>query len=235
MNYLYDVVVSHTRTAPVSHSVRRRASQWYLDLDEAPPLPKVLRPLAQVRARDHVGAPNRGLRQNVDALLRERGLEPPGGRMTMLAHPRVAGYVFDPLSLYWCFDPAGELRYVVAEVHNTYGEAHAYVITPDSAGRARVDKALYVSPFYPVDGYYQLHVPVPGERLTVTVTLHRPDGTVFVATVRGRRRPATTRAVLGQVLSRPLSSWLLRAAITRHGIALYRKGLRVHPRPRTHS
>ncbi len=81
----------------------------------------------------------------------------------MLASARVFGHVFNPLSLFWCHDAAGELRCVVAEVHNTYGERHCYLLETDDAGRASVPKAFYVSPFNDVDGQYRMKLPEPGD------------------------------------------------------------------------
>ena len=225
MSWLYDVEIRHQRNAPVRHAVRHRSVQWYVDLDRLPRLPPGLRRLARFEPCDHLGDPSRTIRANVEAVLTEHGVDLHGGAITMLAHARSAGYVFNPLSLFWCHDPAGEVVAVVAEVHNTYGERHAYVLRPDGAGRAEVAKQFRVSPFYPVDGYYRLSVPEPGERLAVTISLHRPDGPPFVATVRGVRREANLRQVIGVALRQPLSTWRVRAAITAHGLALYRKGL----------
>ncbi len=139
--------------------------------------------------------------------------------------------MFNPLSLFWCHDQAGRLECVVAEVHNTYGQRHRYLLRPDDAGRVDTEKAFYVSPFHPVDGYYRMSVPEPDDRLAITVTLHRPGQAPFTASVRGVARPATTRAVLATTLRNPLETWLVRALITVHGIRLWRKGLPVQPRP----
>ena len=95
------------------------------------------------------------------------------------------GYVFNPLSLFWCHDPSGALVCVIAEVHNTYGQRHRYLLRPDDAGRADTEKQFYVSPFYPVDGSYRMSLPEPGDALALTITLHRPGATPFVASVRG--------------------------------------------------
>ncbi|MBN9620962.1 MAG: DUF1365 family protein, partial [Actinobacteria bacterium] len=114
----------------------------------------------------------------------------------MLADARAAGYVFNPLTLFWCHDRSGAVVAVIAEVHNTYGQRHRYLLRPDDAGRAEVAKEFYVSPFYPVDGHYRMSLPEPGERLALTITLHRPDERPFVATVRGVPAPAGRRAVL---------------------------------------
>src|SRR5207253_376376 len=113
---------------------------------------------------------------------------------------------------------------VVAEVHNTYGQRHRYLLRTDDASRAETTKEFYVSPFYPVDGYYRMSLPEPGERLAVTITLHRPDGRPFTAAVRGVRRPASRRGVVAAALRHPLEPAVGRALIAKHGVALWRKG-----------
>jgi cyclopropane fatty-acyl-phospholipid synthase-like methyltransferase/DUF1365 family protein len=229
---LYAVQIGHVRAEPVRHEVRHTSYQWFVDLDELPRLPGPLRPLARFQSRDHVGAPDRTLRQNVDSFLTENGIDLAGGRITMLTNARSLGYVFNPLTLYWCHDRAGSVVCVVAEVHNTYGERHRYLMRTDDAGRAETEKQFYVSPFYPVDGFYRMSLPEPDDRLALTITLHRPEGRPFTATVRGVAEPATARRVLAAAARRPFETWRVRALITKHGIALWRKGLPVQPRPR---
>jgi cyclopropane fatty-acyl-phospholipid synthase-like methyltransferase/DUF1365 family protein len=228
---LYEVEVAHVRAEPVRHAVRHRSHQWFVDLDALPRLPRGLGWLARFQARDHLGDPANSLRTNVDAYLAENGIDLHGGRITMLASARSVGYVFNPLSLFWCHDPSDQVVCVVAEVHNTYGEGHRYLLRTDDAGRAETEKQFYVSPFYPVDGYYRMSLPEPGERLAITVTLHRPGQRPFTASVRGVPTPATTRAVLATAVRQPLETWLVRALITVHGIRLWRKGLPIQARP----
>jgi cyclopropane fatty-acyl-phospholipid synthase-like methyltransferase/DUF1365 family protein len=229
---LYDVHIAHVRTEPVRHDVRHDSYQWFVDLDDLPRLPHGLRPLARFEARDHFGDPERSIRANVDTYLAEHGIDLHGGAITMLANARSLGYVFNPLSLFWCHDPDGALVCVIAEVRNTYGGRHCYLLRTDDAGRAETEKAFYVSPFNPVDGFYRMSVPEPGNRLALTITLHRPRQRPFTASVRGVRRPAGLRTVLTTTLRRPLETWLMRGLITKHGIALWRKGLPVIRRPR---
>jgi cyclopropane fatty-acyl-phospholipid synthase-like methyltransferase/DUF1365 family protein len=229
---LYDVEIAHLRAEPVRHEVRHDSYQWLVDLDDLPRLPPGLRSLARFEARDHLGDPELSIRANVDAYLAANGIDLHGGAITMLANARSLGYVFNPLSLFWCHDPDGALVCVIAEVRNTYGGRHCYLLHTDDAGRAETEKAFYVSPFYPVDGFYRMSVPEPGERLALTITLHRPDRRPFTASVRGVRRPAGLRTVLATTLRRPFETWLVRGLITKHGIALWRKGLPVIRRPR---
>ncbi|PZR87169.1 MAG: hypothetical protein DLM67_22685 [Candidatus Nephthysia bennettiae] len=228
---LYDVEIGHVRAEPVRHEVRHHSYQWFVDLDDLPRLPPGLRSFARFEPRDHFGDPERSIRANVDDFLAEHGIDLRGGKITMLANARSLGYVFNPLSLFWCHDPDGALVCVIAEVRNTYGGRHCYLLRPDDAGRAETEKVFYVSPFYEVDGFYRMSVPEPGERLALNITLHRPEGRPFTATVRGVRRAANLRTVLGIALRRPFETWLVRGLITKHGIALWRKGLPVIARP----
>ena len=103
--------------------------------------------------------------------------------MQLLTNARVLGHVFNPLSVFWCHGPAGELRAVIAEVHNTYGERHCYLLRPDADGRAGADKAFYVSPFFAVDGHYEMTFtdPTVDEALAVSITLAREGRVVFRA------------------------------------------------------
>ena len=141
---LYDAVVGHTRRpvpggGPVANAFSYRVHMWLVDLDRLPTLPRGLGWLARFEARDHLGSPQRSLRANVDAFLSVHDIDLTGGRVLMLANARVAGYVFNPISVHWCYRASGELACIVAEVHNTYGERHAYLLRPDPAGRAEAD------------------------------------------------------------------------------------------------
>jgi DUF1365 family protein len=224
---LYECAVTHVRAAPLRNAFTYRTYMWLVDLDDLPGPG----PLTSFRAADHLGDPGRGIRENLDVFLRARGVDLHGGRIRMLAHARVFGYVFNPLSVYWCHAADGALACVVAEVHNTYGERHAYLLRTDERGRAQVSKDFYVSPFYPVDGDYRMAMPEPGDRLGLNIVLSRPDGQSFVAGVRGQAIPATGRALLGAAWRHPWSTAAVTARIRWQGLRLYRRGLRVVPRP----
>lgn len=228
---LYDTSIAHVRHTPVRNAFSYRSYSWLVDLDDLPRPPGPLRALAQFRAEDHLGEPGRTLRQNVDALLWTHDIDLRGGRILMLANARVLGHVFNPLSIYWCHDDAGTLVAVVAEVHNTYGERHAYVLAPGADGRVEFAKEFYVSPFYPVDGSYVMSLPEPGERLAVTVELHRGEAKPFVATVRGIRKPAGTAALLRSALRVPWVTLAVAAQIRVQGLKLWLHRVPVVPRP----
>ena len=228
---LYDARVHHARHRDLATSFAHQLHLWLVDLDDLPELPWWLRPFARFDARDHLGGPDRSIRTNVDAFLAAHGVDLDGGRVLMLAHARELGYVFNPISVFWCHRADGTPACVVAEVHNTYGERHCYLLHPDHAGRARADKEFYVSPFLAVDGHYTMAMPEPGERLAIAVTLHQDGAPALVATLTGVRRPATTASVARTVLRRPLVALRTSALIRWHGIGLWLRRLPIVARP----
>ena len=224
--------VSHSRMGPVRHAFRHGVYQWLVDLDAMPEHPSYLRPFARFRSVDHLGDPALPIKSNIERFLSLRGIElGVGGRVLMLANARVLGHVFNPLSVFWCFDGEGALCCVVAEVHNTYGDRHAYLLIPDADGRAEHDKELHVSPFYDVSGGYRLRFALAADAVTTTVALRRDESTLFTATFHGRPEPATTGALLRQLVRRPLMTQRVSALIRLHGSWLWLRGLPVRPRP----
>jgi DUF1365 family protein len=149
----------------------------------------------------------------------------------MLANARVLGHVFDPLSVFWCYDSDGVLACVVAEVHNTYGERHAYLLHPDEAGTAVTGKHFYVSPFFDVSGTYELRFTLTPDLVATTVTLRRHDAVAFSATFRGRPEPATAPALARRLIRQPLMPQRISALIRVHGIWLWLRGLPVRAHP----
>ena len=220
---LYDTVIRHTRRTPFERSFTHRSHTWLVDLDHLPDHGV----LGRFEARDHLGEPGRSIRGNVEAFLALHDIDLGGGRILMAAHARAFGHCFNPISVFWCHDASGAQAAVVVEVHNTYGDRHAYLVHPDAQGRATTPKQMYVSPFHGADGTYELAVPPPGDRLRVAVTLHADDGEVFTASLSG------TRGTTGPLRAAPaalLGSLLIRA----HGIWLWARRLPVRPRP-THA
>ena len=228
---IYRTSISHVRHTPLKNAFTYRSYSWFVDVDDLPRLPRLLRPLAVFRAADHLGDPGAGIRSNVERYLRTHGMEPDGGPIHMLASARVFGYVFNPLSLFWCYDTSGQLRCVVAEVHNTYGERHCYLLQTDPSGRATVPKAFYVSPFNDVDGQYRMKLPAPGERLAVSIVLEREGHRPFVATMDGRRKPASIRNILTAAVTVPAAPLLVSALIRLQGVKLWARRLPVVARP----
>ena len=228
---LYRCTITHLRTRPVRRSFRYGSYLWLVNLDRLPRLPPALRPLASFAARDHLGDPGAAsIKENIDACLRQHGIDSAGGRVLMLAGARVAGYAFNPLSVFWCYRPEGGLAAVLAEVHNTYSQRHVYLLRPDARGRAEAGKELYVSPFLPMEGTYRLHLPAPGDRLSLAVTLVSDGAPVLIATARGTRRPFTLLRLLGYSARYPWAPLRVALLIRWQGIRLVARRLPVLPR-----
>ncbi|MEH0423997.1 DUF1365 domain-containing protein [Streptomyces sp. B21-083] len=227
---LYAGRLTHIRRTPLRRVFRHRLYLWLVDLDDLPAYPWWLRPVTQILASDHGGQPDRPLRPQIDAWLRDQGVDHTGGRVLMLTSARVFGHVFNPLTVYWCLTPAGDPAWVIAEVHNTYGQRHRYLLKPSPAGHARTAKTFYVSPFLDVAGEYRMRLPVPGERLALAVTLVQDSRTVFSASLTGRHRGAGPADVLRTVLAHPLLPQRITLAIRLHGIVLWLRRLPVFPR-----
>ena len=150
----------------------------------------------------------------------------------MLASARVLGHVFDPLSVFWCYDSNGVLVCVVAEVHNTYGERHAYLLRPDEAGTAVTDKDFHVSPFFDVSGTYELRFTLRPDLVATTVTLRRHDAVAFTRDLPGpTRNPRRRPALAGRLIRQPLMPQRISALIRVHGIWLWLHRLPIRSRP----
>ncbi|RUS60129.1 DUF1365 domain-containing protein [Pseudorhodobacter sp. E13] len=161
--------------------------------------------------RDHGGAPKAG--RGVEWLrevLAAHGL-PGGDKVQLLAQPRVLGHVFNPVSFWLCHDAAGDLRVVVAEVNNTFGDRHSYLChRPDLAPITREDritaqKIFHVSPFQPVSGAYEFRFDITPDRIGIWIDYTQGNGGL-IATLTGPRKPLTNRAILWACLCRPFGS-----------------------------
>jgi DUF1365 family protein len=228
---LYPTVIRHARVRPLLHEFRYRHPMWLVDLD-AMPSSWLLGGVLSFEARDHIGSPDASIRQNIVDWVAARGLDVTGDRILMLTNARTFGYVFNPLTVFWCLprsdDPAdAQVDCVVAEVHNTYGGKHAYVVQPE----AEVDKEFYVSPFNPVDGSYQMRFTLPAEKVSVSIALRREGAVVFGANLTGRRKPATTAVVVRALLRHPMAALRVSALIRYQGVRLFLRGLPVVRRP----
>jgi DUF1365 family protein len=230
----------------VAHAFTYRLYMMYLDLAE---LPRVFdkrwlwsasRPaLARFRRRDHLGDPAVPLDRAVRDLVEEQCGERPEGPIRLLTQLRHCGYVFNPVSFYYCFDQNdNRVEAIVAEVNNTpWGERHCYVL-PQSRSRAGggrhrhgPEKVLHVSPFMPMDIEYDWRFNEPGERLTVHMENARAGKKLFDATLVLERRPITSAALAGVLLRFPLMTGKIIAAIHWQALRLWLKRTPVYDHP----
>lgn len=229
---LVEGTIGHTRRTPIRHRFSNRIYQWLVDVDDLPVMPRFLRPFSTFSAADHIGDPNRTIRANIEEFCRAQGTSIDGQRIIMLANARVFGHTFDPLSVFWIIDDEHKLTCIVAEVHNTYGERHGYLLTPDDNGRSQVDKEFYVSPFFTVDGDYNLKFGLNAHRISSTVVLNQGGEAVFSATFRGTPQKARPWALTKLLLKKPLMTHRISLSIRIHGVWLWIRRLPVVPRPR---
>jgi DUF1365 family protein len=224
--------VRHARFSPIRHAFRYRAHQWLVDADHPEVTPRWLRPLVSFQSRDHLGSADLSLGDNVRAFVRSQGATWSASRIVMLANARTLGYVFDPLTVYWCYAADGSLEGVLAEVHNTYGERHGYVVELDTRGIGSAEKAFYVSPFFGVFGDYSLKFVQQGDKVGAFVTLKQADRVVFTGSFTGRALPVTAPRVLAVALTSPLMPQRVAALIRLHGLWLWFRRLPVVHRPK---
>jgi DUF1365 family protein len=243
---LYSGWVTHQRLRPRHHRLRYRVFSLLLDIDELPALPRRLRlfslnrfNLFSLHERDH-GDGASSLRAHVDRELQAAGL-PIGGAIRLLTMPRILGYAFNPLSVYFCHAIDGELAAILYEVNNTFGERHSYLIEVHGDGRRggpiaqRCAKRLHVSPFMPLaEMHYDFRIAAPqseSQRLHVGVTASDADGPLLQAGFVAERRTLSDRALAKTVLTHPLLTLRVMAAIHWEALRLLAKGLRIVPKP----
>lgn len=244
---LYVGTVRHRRFLPTPHDFEYALFMALLDIDHLADAMAVSRFTSYNRfnwasfdERDHLGDPQRPLRDRLAESARAAGHSLPEGQVLLLTHLRYAGYVFNPISLFYCFDQASRLRLVLAEVNNTYGgRRHYWLESSTTRGpmRARAAKSLYVSPFMDYDVGYEFVLTPPGARLLAHMNVGRaPGGTpakrLFDATLRLERRPWTAPELRRALLRFPLMTTKVVAAIHWQALRLSLKGLAVHPFPR---
>ena len=220
--------VAHERRTPWRHGLSFRTYEWLIDLDQ--PLPTSV--FARFLPRDHFGGNSPSIRSAVETFAREHGASiDPGDRILMLASARSLGYVFNPLTVYWCVDQSNRVRWAILEIHNTYGDRHAHVIYPDDNGRAVISKEFYVSPFFTIDGEYHVRLIVSPQRAHASVNLHQNGELVFTASFTGKPVPATRWNFLRAALRTPFATYQTMLRIRIHGIWLWLRRLPVIKRP----
>lgn len=228
--------VMHMRLRPRRHRFRYRIFSLLVDLDRLAETCAGSRLLGHNRAgilairdRDHGARDGSPLRPWVDARCIEAGLPRPA-RVEMLAFPRLWGIGFNPLTVYYCLDAEDALSALVYEVKNTFGDQIAYTRPAGPARhglyRQTQAKAMYVSPFIAMDETYRFDVNRPGDRLALRIRQGGPAGETLIAAQTGRARPLTDRALVRAVLTHPLMSFKVVAAIHWQALRLIFKGVR---------
>ena len=236
--------VMHKRLKPVMHRFSYAVFSILIDLDRLDAAAAQSRffsvnrwnLLAFFHAKDHGTEGAVSLRVHIDGLLAAARL-PRAHRVALLCYPRVLGFVFNPLSIYYCSDAAGSLTALIYEVRNTFGQKHSYVAPVRAGERTAVgalqsrDKMFYVSPFLDMDLRYRFHIDTPGEQLAVRIHESDARGPVLLATFHGARRAINDAVALKLFFGFPLMTLKIVAGINWEALKLVAKGLRPRVRP----
>jgi uncharacterized protein len=235
--------VMHRRLRPRENAFRYRVAYLCLELGAlecaAGRWLKLDRPgLVSFRRTDHGGRDGGDLAAWLRRLLAEHGLaEVCDGGPVLMTMPRMLGYVFNPVSFWFCRDRSGALRAVLCEVNNTFGESHCYLVhradgqplPPDQWLDGR--KVFHVSPFLPVEGGYRFRFRLDDKTAHVDVNYHDADGLMLATSVSGRRQPLTNRAVLRRFLGNPTMTLGVIARIHWQALQLWRKRVKFYRKP----
>lgn len=236
---LYQGHVMHTRLTPFVHRFRYRIFSLLLDVDR---IAETLAPLKLMQLdrfgllsfyrRDHGTRDGSDLRGWVEAQLETKNIARPH-RIWLLSFPRILGYAFNPLSVYYCEDAEGVMTGIVYQVKNTFGDQHAYVIPTapedDGAFRHSHEKGFYVSPFIEMDQTYHFTLRRPEDRLAVRIRQHDANGPYLIATQNGMRRPLTDASLLRAWATHPLMTIKVIVSIHWQALKLWTKGARFLP------
>jgi DUF1365 family protein len=240
---VYSAEVMHQRFTMARYRFRYRIFSMLLDVDKIEQAAASTRlfslnrfNLLSFHVADHLPSGEADLRGWAEKVLSGGGID--GSRLTirLLCFPRLLGWVFNPLSLWYCEKPDGRPAAVIAEVRNTFGERHCYLLKPDSVEddwplRQRHKKDFHVSPFIGMRAEYDFRLSRPGERLKVVIREYENDGLLLIAAQTGLRRPFTDTQLLMQVVRVPLQTLKVMTAIHWQALKIWIKGAVFHRKP----
>jgi uncharacterized protein len=235
---IYRGAVIHERIRPKSHRLHYRVFTLLLDLDELPALDTELWPftynrrgLVSFHDRDHGPTTGEPLRPWIEARMHAAGVDPDGGPIRLLCYPRICGYVFNPISVYFCYRRDRKLAAILYEVCNTYGDRHTYVfpvLDPDrTVIRHGCAKSLFVSPFIGMAADYRFRVAPPSDDVAILVRLSDADGPMLTASFTGARETLTGAALTRALAKFPFLTLKVIGAIHWEGLKMWIKGFPV--------
>lgn len=248
---IYVGKVAHQRAANFDHRLDYRIWMVLLDLDELDALQNGLRLLRRrafglisFLSSDHGDRSSRPLREQVETHLRARDIDLDGGPIRLLSMPRILGYGFNPISVFFCHRRDGSLAALLYEVTNTFHERHSYLVAVPAGAASPVrqtsEKRLFVSPFMDMGLTYDFTVRPPGEDVSVIVGVRRGETPILTASFIGKRRPLTDGELWRAFLTHPLLTWKVTWGIHWEAFKMLFKGARYRirgtppPLPVTH-
>jgi hypothetical protein len=240
---IVDAVVVHRRLRPRENAFRYKVAYLCLAIDGLDSIAgrwlKLDRPgLVSFRRADHGARDGSDLRTWLNGLLAAHGLpDVCDGDVELMTMPRLLGYVFNPVSFWFCRDRSGALRAVLCEVNNTFGETHCYLVYREDRQPLAADewlegrKVFHVSPFLPVNGNYRFRFRLDRDVAHVDVNYHDADGLMLATSVAGRREPLADRTVLRRFLGNPVMTLGVVARIHWQALKLWKKRARFYRKP----
>ncbi|MDO3443983.1 DUF1365 domain-containing protein [Agrobacterium sp. V1] len=235
--------VTHARFKPKTHKLDYRIYSLLLDLDELETLDRKLRffsvdrfNLFSFHRKDRGNGDNTiGLRQQIETAMAAAGMAVDGGPIRLLTMPRLLGWAFNPLSVFFCHGRDMSLKAILWQVDNTFGQRHSYLI-PVEAGTGteivqRCDKAFYVSPFMDMNLRYVFRVVPPGDRLKIVIETFDDEGAVLTARHLARRVELTDGALLKAFVTIPFLTLKVVVGIHWEALKIWLKGVRLRKRP----
>ena len=241
---IYRGEVMHHRFRPKRHRFIYRVDSFLFNLDTLSEEAKALRwfsidrfNLFSFYHRDFADGDGRSGRDYIESLLREQKCSEHPARIELLCYPRILGYTFNPLSVYYCYNKSDELFALLYEVSNTFGQRHSYFLPVREEQqqadylRQSCDKVFYVSPFIPMSARYHFRLRRPGEQLLLAIRETENQQALLHAVFRGGRQPLSDRNLLGSFCRLPLMTLRIMAAIHWQAAKLFVKGMRILPRP----
>ena len=240
---LYPSRVAHRRRVAPFYRFVYRVFYVLWDVDRIDEAVRALRfvsrnrfNLLSFRDRDHGNGEPGGLRHWAESVCASGGVMLDGGRIRLLAFPRLFGFAFNPISIWYCEHRDGTLRAIIAEVRNTFGEKHSYLLASAGAvlpyqGPHDKEKCFHVSPFFDLVGRYRFTFSEPGERLRVVIHESRDGKPILDATLAGERVELSDGAVLRQVGAMPWMTIKVVAGIHWEALKIWLRGARFHRKP----
>ena len=241
---LYFGDVMHARLKPFGHRFSYRVMSLLIDLDRLDAADRLSALFGVNRAalysfheKDHGQRDGSSLRAFAERAAAARGVDLAGGRIRLLCYPRLLGYAFNPLAVYFCHNAGGDLVLMIYEVRNRLGEMHHYVLpVADDERRTPLirqqqDKLFYVSPFIADAMRYHFRISPPSETVRIRILETDREGPLLAATFNGKRRALTGRALLRASVLLPLVTFKIIGAIHWQALRLWIKGAKIVPRP----
>ncbi|MDF1692584.1 MAG: DUF1365 family protein [Zhongshania sp.] len=241
---IYRGEVRHQRLAPLSHRFAYRISSFLFDLDELDQAASHCRwfsvnrfNLFSFHFKDIGNGSGETPRSYLERSLKAEGIDDTLARASLLCYPRIMGYTFNPLSVYYCYNEQQQLFAVLYEVSNTFKQRHSYLFAVAKADREKTtiqqqcDKNFYVSPFNSMAMRYKFRLLPPLDKIGISIRVQADAKDLLHAAFQGQRRPFNDRELLRNFCTLPFMTLKVLGGIHWEALKLFCQGLKLVPRP----